>query len=141
MDFSTLNYVAIAVAALAAFFIGAIWFGPKTFYPLWAKELGQDPQARIERTPAPVMFGMTFVAQLAMAFAVALVLQWVEAANGSVGLADGVTVGVILGVFIAAAASLGHRLFAQHGFKVWLMEVGNDVVAILAISVILSIWR
>lgn len=141
MNFANLNYLAIVVSSLAAFVIGAIWFGPKTFYPLWAKELGHDPAARIEKVSAPVMFSLTYVAQLALAFAVALVLQVVEAAHGSVGLADGVTVGLVLGVLVAAAASLSHRLFSQQGFKVWAMEVGNDIAAILAIAIILSVWR
>lgn len=136
-----MNFLAIFVASLAAFVIGAIWFGPKTFYPIWVKELGQDPEARITRTPAAVMFSLTYVAQLSGAIAIALILELVEAAHGSVTLLDGLTVGLILGVLVAAAASLSHRLFAQQGFKVWVIEVGNDIVAIVAMALIIAAWR
>lgn len=141
MNLSALNYLAIFVSAFAAFIIGAIWFGPKTFYPIWVKELGQDPEARITKTSAPVLFGSTFLGMLAISFASAVVLQFVSAANGSVSLLDGLQVGLLLGVLVASAASLSHRLFAQQGFKVWIIEVGNDIVAAIAIGVILAVWR
>ena len=35
------------------------------------------------------------------------------------------------------AASLGHRLFAGYGVKVWLLEVGNDVLNFTLMGAIL----
>ena len=140
MDF-TLNYLAIFIATFAAFVVGAIWFGPKTFYPIWAKALGTDPNAENAKIGPAVLFGLTFASQLVMAFAVALVLELVDAAHGSVSITDGVTVGLILGVMIAAASSLSHRLFAQQGFKVWAIEVGQDALAILVMAVTIAAWR
>jgi hypothetical protein len=32
-------------------------------------------------------------------------------------------------------------MFSGQGFKVWLLEVGNDVVALAAAGAILAIWR
>ena len=34
MDFGTVNWLAVVVSTIAAFVVGAIWFGPKTFYPI-----------------------------------------------------------------------------------------------------------
>lgn len=137
----SLNFVAIFAATFAAFVIGAIWFGPKTFYPIWVKALGTDPNAENAKIGPALLFGLTFVAQLVMAFAVALVLELVEAAHGAVGVGDGLTVGLVLGVMVAAAASLSHRLFAQQGFKVWAIEVGQDALAILVMALIIAAWR
>lgn len=137
----SLNLIAILVATFSAFVIGAIWFGPKTFYPIWAKALGNDPNAENAKIGPAVLFGLTFVAQLVMAFAVALVLELVEVAHGSVAITDGLTVGFVLGVMVAAASSLSHRLFAQQGFKVWAIEVGQDALAILVMALIIAAWR
>lgn len=45
--------------------------------------------------------------------------------------------GLIAGLLVAAA-SLGHRLFAGHGYRVWLIEVGNDVVNCVIAGAILG---
>jgi hypothetical protein len=76
-----------------------------------------------------------------MGFAVALVLKLEELAGFTVNAGTGLQVGLLLGVFVAAAASLSHRLFAGHGYRVWLLEVGNDIAAVVVMSLILSVWR
>ncbi|NCA13992.1 MAG: hypothetical protein EBS89_07635 [Proteobacteria bacterium] len=38
----------------------------------------------------------------------------------------------------AAAAPLGHRLFGGHGFGVWALEVGNDVINCVLMGGILT---
>jgi hypothetical protein len=136
-----LNYLAILVAAIVAFAVGAIWFGPKTFFPVWWKLQGRKPEEAAGSGNVGLMFGLTFVAQLIMGFAVALVLRLEELAGYIVTIGTGLQVGLLLGVFVAAAASLSHRLFAGHGYRVWLLEVGNDIAAILAMALILSVWR
>jgi len=136
-----LNYLAIFVAAIAAFAVGAIWFGPKTFFPVWWKLQGKKPEDAAGSGNVGLMFGLTFVAQLVTSFAVALVLKLEELAGFTVTLGTGFQVGLLLGVFVAAAASLSHRLFAGHGYRIWLLEVGNDIAAIVAMGLILGAWR
>mgnify|MGYP000386092730 CR=1 FL=1 len=36
---------------------------------------------------------------------------------------------------------LSHRMFAGQGFKVWLLEIGNDVVALAVVGAILAAWQ
>jgi hypothetical protein len=136
-----INYIALFVAAIAAFAVGAIWFGPKTFFPVWWKLQGRKPEDAAGSGNVGLMFGLTFVAQFAMGFAVALVLKLEELAGFTVNAGTGLQVGLLLGVFVAAAASLSHRLFAGHGYRVWLLEVGNDIAAVVVMSLILSVWR
>ena len=76
-----------------------------------------------------------------MGFAVALVLKLEELAGVAVNVGTGLQVGLLLGVFVAAAASLSHRLFAGHGYRVWLLEVGNDIAAVVVMGLILGAWR
>jgi hypothetical protein len=142
MNFENLNWWAILVAAVVAFGVGAVWFGPKTFFPVWWKAMGHDET----ETPGAgsnmgVVFGLTFAAQLVMSTSVAVVLSYIALANGSVSVLDGLVTGVTLGIGFAAASSLSHRLFAGHGVKVWLIEASGDVVGITVIGVILALWR
>ena len=41
----TINYVAVAVAVVANFIFGFLWYTP-LFGKTWAKEMGMDPEAK-----------------------------------------------------------------------------------------------
>ena len=142
MTFTGLNIVGVIVAFGFSFVSGAIWFGPKTFFPVWWRLMGRKPDEAAGSGNPGLMFGLTYLGQLAMAFASAVVINFVIAGTESPNnLLIGLQVGLLLGVFVAAAASLSHRLFGGHGIKVWLIEVGNDIDAIVAISVIVAVCR
>jgi hypothetical protein len=66
-----LNWLAIVVAWIVAFVAGAIWFGPKTFFPVWWKAMGRKPEDAAGGSNMGVVFGATAVAALVEAIAVA----------------------------------------------------------------------
>lgn len=141
MPFTSLNWLAIVGATFAAFFAGGLWFGPKTLFPVWWRAMGRDPNEK----PAAgmnmgVLFGSTFVAALVQAVTVALVCQFARAGNPAFGTVDGGLVGLVLGVGLAAASSLSHRLFGGFGFRVWLIEVGSDVLNLTLMGLVLGTW-
>ena len=142
MFLANLNWLAIVAATLAAFAAGAIWFGPKTFFPTWWKLMGKDateePGANSNMV---VIFGSTFVGALVQAVTVASVIYFVAAGDSGFGALGGALTGFLIGIGLAAASSLGHRLFAGQGFRVWLIEVGSDVVNLTIMGLILGAWR
>ncbi len=139
MDFSSVNFVAVLVAFLVSFVTGFLWFGPKTFFPVWWKAMGKtgDPG---EGADMKVVFASTAVAGLVSATGLALVFDVVARASGDLNALTGFTTGLIVGVFVMAAPALSHRLFAGNGFKVWLLEVGADVLAFALMGVALSFF-
>ena len=140
MNLLDLNWLGILVAFVAFFVIGAIWFGPKTFYPLWVKALGSDPQNAPNGHGMALTFGLTAVGAAVQVITLAIVLTFVEAATGAVGPLGGLLTGLLLGVGIAAASSLSHRLFAGQGLRVWAIEASGDVIAITAAGLILGLF-
>jgi hypothetical protein len=142
MFLAQLNWLAIVVATLAAFIAGAIWFGPKTFFPVWWKLMGKDPAENPgSATSMAVVFGSTAVAAFVQAVAVASVIFFVAADQPDFGALQGGLVGLLLGIGLAAASSLSHRLFAGNGFRVWIIEVTSDVVNLTIMGLILGSWR
>ncbi len=139
MDFSSVNFVAVLVAFLVSFVTGFLWFGPKTFFPVWWKAMGKtgDPG---EGADMKVVFASTAVAGLVSATGLALVFDVVARASGDLNALTGFTTGLIVGVFVMAAPALSHRLFAGNGFKVWLLEVGADVLAFALMGIALSFF-
>ena len=133
-----LNWLAILVAFLAFFIIGAIWFSPKTFYPVWVKALGTDPQNAPNGHGPALTFGLTALGALVQVVTLAIVIHFVAAASGPVGPLGGALVGLLLGVGIAAASSLSHRLFGGQGLRVWLIEVADDALCLTVAGVIIG---
>jgi hypothetical protein len=141
MDLTQLNYLAILAAALVANVIGAVWFSPKAFFPVWWKLIGRTPEQQPGSSNMAYVFGMTFLGVLGYTFGLALVLELITVAQGSLDVVTGAGIGALLGLLIGGGASLSHRMFAGQGFKVWALEVGNDVVALAAVGAILAAWQ
>ena len=136
-----LNWLAILVAWAVAFVAGSIWFGPKTFFPVWWKAMGRDPKDLTVTGNMGIIFGSTAVAALVQAVTVASVIHFVAMADPSFGPLGGALTGFLLGIGLAAASSLSHRLFAGHGFTVWILEVGSDVLNLTLMGLIIGWWR
>ena len=135
----SINLAAVLVSVVAAFAIGFIWFGPKTFFPAWWRALGKTGDPGAEGGMA-LTFGLSLVGLLVQAFSLAVVIGWARMAGVDVGLFGGALIGLFVGVGFAAATSLGHRLFAGQGIKVWLIEVGGDIAALIAMGAIIGTW-
>jgi hypothetical protein len=139
--FSELNWLAVLAATFVAFVAGAIWFGPKTFFPIWWKLMGKG-----ETDPAgsggnmAIVFGSTFLAAFAQATTVAIVIELASAGVSSFGPLQGALVGALLGFGLAAASSLSHRLFAGNGFRVWIIEVGSDIVNLTLMGLVIALF-
>ena len=144
-----INWLAVIVATFSAFVIGAAWFGPKTFYPVWMKAQGRKmPTERVEMTggETALMFGGTFVSAFIQVTTLAFVLAGVfgtkEEANG----AYGAIIGFLLAVGFTAFGSFSHRMFSHNenkpykALKVWLIEVSQDVVSLTIAGAILGAW-
>lgn len=130
------------LGAVLAFFVNFLWFGPKTFYPVWVRALGRDPSDPSTSQISPgLAFGGTIVALLVQAYGVALIIGMRVDAGVDVGPLRGLIIGALIGIVFAAAASLGHRLFSGQGLKVWLIEAGGDVAGLASIGLVVGIWH
>lgn len=140
MDFGTINWVAVLVAALVNFIAGFIWFSPIGFYPAWWRAIGRDPsQEPGQGQNMGAVFGMVTIAVFAQAILLALVIGTLQAVYGDISLGEGIVDGAVVGL-IGAAASLGHRLFSNQGLKVWIIEVASDVLNIALMGVVFSFF-
>ncbi len=135
MNFANINWAAFAVVYVIGFMVSSVWFGPKTFYPIWWKLMGDRPMpTRETQQGSPLaMFGLTMFGLFVEMLAVALLVQVMTDVPGAL-------VGLFVGL-VGAFASLGHRMFAGHGIKVWAIEVTPDVIVAVIAGIILSLWR
>ena len=110
-----INWLAVVLATVAAFVVGFVWFGPKTFFPVWWRAMGKLPEDMAGGGNMKVLFGSTIIAAFVQAFGVAIVIGLREQGGTHVGPIRGLVIGAVIGILFAAATSLSHRLFAGQG--------------------------
>ncbi len=139
LTFSGLNFLSIVAAFGFCFVSGAIWFGPKTFYPIWMKERGiASGQLTSQQNKPALLFGATILGLLIQLFVLALIINSL-AGQGEVTALQGATVGLALGVGISMFSSLSHRLFGGESLKVWLIETASDGINLTIAGAIIAI--
>ncbi|MEJ1156399.1 DUF1761 domain-containing protein [Microbacterium marmarense] len=122
-----LNFVAIAVATLAAMIIGYLWYGP-LFGKYWRRLSGLDSK------PAPkpqIIYPVTLVAS----FATALSLAWVSSATG----VNPVAVAAILWLGFSASRALIVTLFEARPLRLFMINTGHNLAVALAMAVTIGL--
>lgn len=142
MTFSEFNYIGIIVAFFISFISGAIWFGPKTFYPIWMRERGiASGQLTTQQNKPVLLFGGTILGILIQTFTLALIINSLQQAGAPMSVATGAGIGLALGVGIAAFASLSHRLFGGENLKVWIIETANDAINLTIAGAVIAYFN
>ena len=90
MSFSGVNYLAVLVAAVAAFAFGAAWY--MTLSRAWLAAVGLSAEQMGKRSPVP--FVVSFVALLVMAWVLAGMLA--HFGSGQVTVRNGIVSGLFL---------------------------------------------
>lgn len=127
-----LNWLAVVAAAVSAFALGGLWYGP-LFKHAWCREAGIDPEAKPAH-PARV-FGTAFVAALVAAAAFA---WWLGPAPE---LEYAVRHGVLAGLGIVAMSFGINYAFAGRSLKLWLIDGGYHTMQFALYGMILGAWH
>ena len=138
MDFSSLNWLAVGAAVLASMVIGSIWFGPKTFFPIWMQAIG-NPKISNTGNPA-IAWGLVVLASLVQAVFMGLMVNAMGSMSGGATLASGALAGFLLWLGFVAPAGLTNKIFSDQ-LKAWAIETGNHLITYVVMGAILGAWR
>jgi hypothetical protein len=134
LNFVSINYLAVLVAALAAYFFGALWYSPVLFGNTWIRALGKSK----EELPAPrlTMF-INFILTLVTALGLALLIKGL----GVIKLFDGILIGLVIAIAFIVTNTLSEYLYSGASMKLFWIHAGYRVVYILIMGAILGVWR
>lgn len=132
MHLSDINFLAVIIAAVAAFLIGFIWYSV-LFGKSWQKELGFTDEY-LRKGNMPLIFGSSFIMMLLMSFGIALLLQvqHLETADPALGLHTG----ILVGFFFVATSTAINYLYQRRSIKLWLIDAGYQFVFLAIMGVI-----
>jgi Protein of unknown function (DUF1761) len=129
-----INYVAVLVAGVGGFIVGAVWYLPFTFGPLWLKanpHLLQD----IETGGRWQHYLLALVCSIFQAWVLALCLGY---AGRDAGLGTALVAGVLLWLGFTAAPSLVDTLISRRSTIAWMLDTGHRLLAILVMAFLLT---
>ncbi len=142
MTFTGLNLLGVLLAFVVSFISGAIWFGPKTFYPVWMKARGIESGQLTANQNKPVLFfGGTIIGVLVQTLTLGLIINSLQKYQPNLGILDGAGVGFALGVGISMFSSLSHRLFGGDNLRVWIIETANDALNLTIAGAIIAYFN
>lgn len=128
-----INFVAVAVAALATFFVGGVWYSQAVFGGIWGRESGLI--GRLDKKGRHPAF--VFLGSYLLAFVAATVIAKLLGPNP--GLEHSVRRAIALGFGIAATSFGINYLFGNRSLKLWLVDAGYHVVQFALIGAVLGL--
>lgn len=133
-----INYLAVLVAGVATWIIGALWYSPVLFAKPWMAAHGYTPE-KMQGMKAGMM--RAFIGSFICYLITAAVLAVLMAMTGSVGIGAGIKLGVLCWVGFSAALFLTQNLYSDKPLTVFLIDTGYHLVFLIVMGAILSAWR
>ncbi len=142
MDFSAINWLAVAVAAVAFFALGAVWYGP-IFGKAWQKHVGLSDD-EMKNANMGKLFGSAFIFALIISVGMALFFFGFAAEPGcevEMTIDMGAMYGLMTGIFFLFPTIGMNYLFARKSTTLILIDSGYHIIAYTIVGVILAAWQ
>ncbi len=141
MDFSAINWLAVAVCVVVSMISGSLWYNPRTFFPAWWRVVGKSDTPGMQGHMG-MTWALTVLSSIVQAAFMALLVNALGGMMpGGPTWISGAAVGFILWLGFVAPTCLVNKLFAGHGLKIWAIEAGNHLVNFVLFGTILGAWR
>ena len=128
---SDINLLAVFVAGVAHMGTGLVWFSPKLFGNAWAELTGKD------LTPDPRWLIAGLVGHMVIALALAVIVGLADATT----VAGGIAVAVLVWLGFVVTLEVGELIWEKIPFRLFVIRIGNHLVALSIAGAILAVWR
>lgn len=140
----TINWLAVLVAGISAFALGAAWYSPALFGKAWMKDNNLSMET-IKKGNAGKIYGIAFLLSLIMAANLAMFLAdspatCPEACAQRTDMAWGATAGFLAGVWVFCAVAM-HGLFEHRSWRLICINGGYSLVGLALMGAIIGLWR
>jgi hypothetical protein len=133
--FSDLNWLAVIVAGLAYFVLGALWYSNLLMGRQYRAALGIDSD--YSGQPDPALLGTNLVGWLVAAVALGLITVQIDANS----LADGLVLGLVVGVGLIGTHAMVTSAYEGRGYALLKVTGPYMVIGYAVMGVILAVWR
>ncbi len=136
LNLSEINYLAVFVASLAYFFLGAIWYSKLMFARSWMAALNIDPE-NIDKSNVGRMLLTTFIADFILSLSIAILIHLISIQVVSAA----VKLGLLIGIGFIFTTFLTNTLFEKKSSKLLMINSGYHILGCIIASSILVLWQ
>ena len=133
-----LNWLAILVAGVAYWMLGALWFSA-LFGKVWAAEM-EKIGIKIQ-PPAGGKMARMYLTTLFYNILASLGMAILIVALGVTMVGDGIKVGLMVGILFSAATQLQTTLWEGRSMKLTAIDVTYPILGTVLCSAILTFWQ
>jgi len=135
MELADINLVAVLVAAVGYFALGALWYSPVLFSKSWLKETGKkDKDFSDNAVTAMLVGGLTTLVSV-------YIMAWFFDLLNVVGAVDGAVTAAWISLGFVLTNSLMHAVYHGVSKKLWLINNGYNLLGFIVAGAILGAWR
>ncbi|MCA6362242.1 MAG: DUF1761 domain-containing protein [Bacteroidetes bacterium] len=130
------NWLAIIVAGLAYFAVGAVWYQRPVFGNAWiaGHNINIDPEKA--KKQMPVIMSLTVV----LTIGVAMLTAFLVSALYSQTVMSGLKIGLLCGALMGACTAINYAYLGK-SVKLWCIDAGYHIVGAVLCGIIISIWH
>ena len=128
------NYLAVAVAALASYIIAAVWYGV-IFSTTWKKLTGTT-----DMKPAPLNIILVLVGSFLMSYVLYHSIAFGDAYVKMGGIPGGLMGGFFNWLGFIAPVTLMTKLYEKKPWGLWFLDNAFWLISLLAMGAVLSLW-
>ena len=126
---------AMLAAALIRMAIGAVWFSPIGFAERWRGIVGLTPEEVRATMPRAI------AADAIASFVMAIVLAHAVAYAGAATVGQGAAVGFFNWLGFVAMIQFTAVLYERRPLKLFFLQSGFNMIALVLMGVLLAVWR
>ena len=135
-EFQNINYIAVAIATIASYVLGFVWYHWAVFGQSWAHALNLTKEAADNTEGLGGAFVFSLVSGLTKAMFIALLIS----ATNISGVLNGGFFGAVMAVIITATSIGYYNGFARSPSKLTLINSAHSVVELALIGAIIGIF-
>lgn len=135
--FSNLNWLAIAVAAVAYFMLGAVWYSKALFGSKWASLVGLNMNDADKKKGMGKMMAGTFALILVTCIGIALLASRMDLFV----VVSAFKLGLITGICFATTAVSISFIYESRPATLYFIDCGYHLAGHLIAAIILVLWK
>jgi hypothetical protein len=138
MPQTDVNWIAIIVAAIAAFALGALWYSRTLFGRQWMAAHGHTPEklAAMQSSMGKT-YAFSFITYLIMAMVIALLMGL----TGGNSVVQGIVIAVLAWLGFGFTIGLNSNLFSDKPATAFMIDAGYQFVHVIVMGAIIGAWR
>ncbi len=137
LDFSQINWLAVGVAAVAAFMVGGLWYG-LLFGKAWVRlHKYSDEQVKAMAASQAQSFGLMFAADVVGAIVLALLMVALEISS----IGDGITLAGLGWLGFVVVDKVKENAAHRKPIAAFAIDAGYALFVLIVMGAILGAWR